>query len=54
MEQTAWHSTSLLEGLTWGYIAAEDILPTLSQTTEYKLDRVKDWIEAGETVDPPL
>lgn len=47
-------STSLLEGLTWGYIAAEDILPTLSQTTEYKLDRVKDWIEAGETVDLAL
>ncbi len=47
-------STSLLEGLTWGYIAAEDILSNLSNTSEYKLERVKDWIEAGEAVDLAL
>lgn len=47
-------STSLLEGLTWGYIAAEDILPQLNEIPEYRLSRVKDWIEAGEAVDLAL
>ncbi len=47
-------STSLLEGLTWGYIAAEDILPHLSEIPDYQLSRVKDWIEGGEAVDLAL
>lgn len=47
-------STSLLEGLTWGYIAAEDILPQLAETPDYNLNRVKDWIEGGEVVDLAL
>lgn len=36
-------STSLLEGLTWGYIAAEDILTYLGDVTDYDLNRIKDW-----------
>jgi L-aspartate oxidase len=44
-------STSLLEGLTWGYIAAEDILNTQSELTDYSLERIKDWTQAHEEVD---
>jgi L-aspartate oxidase len=44
-------STSLLEGLTWGTIAAENILNNLSNYTEYDLDRIKDWTQAREAAD---
>lgn len=47
-------STSLLEGVTWGYIAAEDILPQLSDTPDYGLDRVRDWALGREEVDLSL
>jgi L-aspartate oxidase len=47
-------STSLLEGLTWGYIAAEDILNNLSNMTDYELSRIKDWTQAQEEVDLAL
>jgi L-aspartate oxidase len=47
-------STSLLEGLTWGYIAAQDILSYLSDVTDYKLDRIKDWTLGNEEIDLAL
>lgn len=47
-------STSLLEGLTWGYIAAEDILPKLAKTSDYDLNRVNDWKEGTEEIDLAL
>lgn len=47
-------STSLLEGLTWGYIAAEDIMNNLSSMTDYEPSRIKDWTQAQEDVDLAL
>ena len=47
-------STSLLEGLTWGYIAAEDILGTIDQCSDYNLDKIKDWAEGHEESDLAL
>lgn len=47
-------STSLLEGLTWGYIAAEDILNGLKDIQDYELVRIKDWSQATEEVDLAL
>lgn len=47
-------STSLLEGLTWGYIAAEDVLTYISEVKGYELDRIKDWRQAHEQVDLAL
>lgn len=47
-------STSLLEGLTWGYIAAEDILSQIVILPEYDLNRIKDWNQAHEEVDLAL
>jgi L-aspartate oxidase len=47
-------STSLLEGLTWGYIAAEDILGRLGEFSDYSLEKIKDWTEGNEGVDLAL
>ena len=47
-------STSLLEGLTWGYIAAEDIIANFYSMTEYDSDKIKDWNQAHEQVDLAL
>jgi L-aspartate oxidase len=47
-------STSLLEGLTWGYIAADDILNHINFLDDYSADRIKDWSEAHEEVDLAL
>lgn len=47
-------STSLLEGLTWGYIAAEDIIANFDKMTEYDADKIKDWNQAHEQVDLAL
>jgi L-aspartate oxidase len=47
-------STSLLEGLTWGYIAAEDILQQIQNTENYSLSQIKDWTQANEEVDLAL
>lgn len=47
-------STSLLEGLTWGYIAAEDILSQLDTFTDYDQEKIKDWDQAREEVDLEL
>jgi L-aspartate oxidase len=47
-------STSLLEGLTWGYIAAEAILVAINNIKEYELDNIKDWTQAQEQADLAL
>ncbi len=47
-------STSLLEGLTWGYIAGEDILTYLSEIKDYSPEKIKDWTCALEEVDLAL
>lgn len=47
-------STSLLEGLTWGYIAAEDIIANFDKMTEYDSEKIKDWNQAHEQVDLAL
>ena len=47
-------STSLLEGLTWGYIAADDILNHINFLDDYSADRIKDWSEAHEEADLAL
>ena len=47
-------STSLLEGLTWGYIAAEDILSQFESFSTYDLEKIKDWTQASEAVDLEL
>ena len=47
-------STSLLEGLTWGYIAAEDIIGSFSTFTDYEAIQIKDWNQASEEIDLAL
>ena len=47
-------STSLLEGLTWGYIAAEEISKDIASVSEYQLDRIKDWEQGSEVADLTL
>jgi L-aspartate oxidase len=47
-------STSLLEGLTWGYIAAEDITKNIDQLKEYELGKIKDWTQANHEFDLAL
>jgi L-aspartate oxidase len=47
-------STSLLEGLTWGYIAAEDILTYVSEVKDYDQHKIKDWAQGHEEVDLAL
>ncbi|MFP5458673.1 MAG: L-aspartate oxidase, partial [Bacteriovoracia bacterium] len=47
-------STSLLEGLTWGYVAAEDILTRVADTSIYDARLVKDWELGKEEVDLSL
>lgn len=47
-------STSLLEGLTWGYIAAEDIIQAFPSMKKYDPNKIKDWQEGHEEVDLAL
>lgn len=47
-------STSLLEGLTWGYIAAEDIMQNFASTPEYDQEKIKDWKQGHEEIDLAL
>lgn len=47
-------STSLLEGLTWGYLAAEDILNSIGGTSAYNPEKIKDWAQGSEEVDLAL
>ncbi|MES2528608.1 MAG: FAD-dependent oxidoreductase [Bdellovibrionota bacterium] len=47
-------STSLLEGLTWGYIAAEDILGSIETLSDYQADKIKNWTVGHEEVELAL
>jgi L-aspartate oxidase len=47
-------STSLLEGLTWGYIAAEDILTYVQEVKDYDLNKIKGWSLGHEEIDLAL
>jgi L-aspartate oxidase len=47
-------STSLLEGLTFGSIAADEILPTLDSEVLYPEEKIKNWIMAEEDCDLAL
>ncbi len=40
-------STALLEGLTWGYLAAEDIISESLNRSLYSADKIKDWESLG-------
>lgn len=47
-------STSLAEGVTWGYIAAEKILQEFPEQESYDPDSIKDWSLGREPADPAL
>jgi L-aspartate oxidase len=47
-------STSLLEGLTFGYISAESILEDIDHEQHYSADRIKDWTTGYLEVDIAL
>jgi L-aspartate oxidase len=47
-------STSLLEGLTWGYLAALDIHEAASSYHSYDSSRIKSWVDGEALVDPVL
>jgi L-aspartate oxidase len=47
-------STSLLEGLTWGYIAAENILEVIDSYHQYDSRMLKEWTPGDEEVDLTL
>lgn len=49
-------STSLLEALTWGYLAGEDAACTCQESSEPCFNQVADWHDTGltETLDPAL
>lgn len=47
-------STSLLEGVTWGYISGEDILSSINEISDYDQKKIKDWNQAHEEVDLAL
>ena len=47
-------STSLLEGMTFGHIAAKDILARISQESVYPAEFIKDWIDGTQEVDTAL
>ncbi len=47
-------STSLLEGLTWGYIAAEDILTYVQDVKDYDPTKIKGWSLGHEDIDLAL
>lgn len=47
-------STSLLEGVTWGYLAAQDIAATLKTTQNYDPEKIKLWVKAQKTGDLTL
>ena len=47
-------STSLLEGLTWGYIVAENIIPKLESTPLYETTKLQEWRLGTEEVDLSL
>jgi L-aspartate oxidase len=47
-------STSLLEGLTFGYLAAENILEEINELNIYDSDSIKDWHLGEQEVDTAL
>lgn len=47
-------STSLLEGLTWGYIAAESIVEELKDIAPYNEEHIKDWEYSTGEIDTAL
>lgn len=47
-------STSLLEGLTFGYLAANDILKNVDNEKIYSSEMIKNWIDGTEAVDTAL
>ena len=47
-------STSLLEGLTWGYIAAEDILKRIDNFTHYDGLKIQEWRKGSQEADVAL
>lgn len=47
-------STSLVEGLTWGYIAAEDIIEAKNAVSQYETRLIKDWEKGSEDFDRAL
>jgi L-aspartate oxidase len=47
-------STSLLEGLTWGYMAAMDIDQQIQDTKFYEADQIKNWETASGECDLSL
>lgn len=44
-------STSLLEGLTFGYIAAEDIISGINEFDFYDVSKIRDWRTGGDELD---
>ncbi len=47
-------STSLLEGLTFGHVAAQDIIEALPQVEAYDATQIKDWKNGSAQVDSAL
>ncbi|MCO4792548.1 MAG: FAD-dependent oxidoreductase [Bacteriovoracaceae bacterium] len=47
-------STSLLEGLSWGYIAAESISQNLNSLEHYDSSRIHDWVDGSAESDGAL
>lgn len=47
-------STSLLEGLTFGYLAANDILKNVGNEKIYSSEMIKSWVDGTEAVDTAL
>lgn len=47
-------STSLAEGVTWGYIAAENIIEEIQERENYQAELIKDWSLGKEPADPAL
>jgi L-aspartate oxidase len=47
-------STSLLEGMTFGYYAGDDILSKLKNEKNYPAEQIKDWVDGTREVDTSL
>lgn len=47
-------STSLAEGVTWGYLAAHSMLKDVENAKIYPLENIKDWKEGSTPADPAL
>lgn len=47
-------STSLAEGVTWGYLAAKDIVENIEKYEFYNSERLKNWQDGKAPTDPAL